>query len=120
MQRLKNGLNIFNATPHPIRFLHPDGTVETVEPDAVVNAVPEEVVVTYRRGAALVRARYRPTPEGRAIIHQAKKDGADLIVGSVIAAQAYPGEVVAMTPAPGHERVPPEQKMMNPNKFVIY
>lgn len=42
------------------------------------------------------------------------------IVGSIIAAQAYPGEVVAMTPAPGYERVAPAEKRMNPHKFTIF
>jgi len=41
-------------------------------------------------------------------------------VGSIIAAQAYPGQVVAMTPTPGYERVPPAEKRMNPDKFNIF
>ena len=43
-----------------------------------------------------------------------------LIIGSIVAAQAYPGQVVAMTPAPGYERVPVDQKRMNPDKFTIF
>lgn len=45
---------------------------------------------------------------------------ADIVVGSIIAAQAYPGDVCAMIPAEGFERVPPEQKKMRPDKFTIY
>ncbi|GAH77449.1 unnamed protein product, partial [marine sediment metagenome] len=43
-----------------------------------------------------------------------------IIIGSIISAQAYPGEVFAMTPAPGFERVPPDQKRMNPFKFTMF
>lgn len=41
-------------------------------------------------------------------------------VGSIIAAQAYPGQVVAMTPAPGFERVPPAEKLMSCEKFTTF
>ena len=43
-----------------------------------------------------------------------------MVVGSIIAAQAYPGLVVAMVPAPGYERRPPAEKRMRPDKFTIY
>lgn len=45
---------------------------------------------------------------------------AEIIIGSIIAAQAYPGKVCAMIPAPGHERVPPAEKRMRTDKFTIF
>jgi len=42
-----------------------------------------------------------------------------LLIGSIIAAQSYPG-VLAMVPAPGYERVPPAEKRMRPDKFTIF
>ena len=42
------------------------------------------------------------------------------IVGSIIAAQAYPGDVVGMTPAPGYERVAPNEKRMSLDKFTVF
>jgi hypothetical protein len=43
-----------------------------------------------------------------------------IIVGSIIAAEAYPGEVVAMCPVPGYERVAPSEKRMRCDKFTIF
>ena len=128
MQKLTNGLRVFNATPHPITF-HTHGGTFTVQPDTVINATPVEVVVSANehrhfaadaRGVKFVRTEFVGTDEGRAIIAAAQEEGADVIVGSIIAAQAYPGQVVAMTPAPGYERVPPAEKRMNPDKFTIF
>lgn len=42
------------------------------------------------------------------------------VVGSIIAAQAYPGRVVAMTPVPGFERVSPAEKRMRCDKFTTF
>lgn len=136
MKTLPNGLKIFNATPHIIRFWSEAWTEPVeIEPDTKIDARPvEEVVghveeptapgdpeVEYKTIIAdLVRTQFVGTDEGRAIIDRAMMGGADLVVGSIIAAQAYPGRVVAMTPAPGYERVAPAEKRMNPDKFTIF
>jgi len=135
MKTLPNGLTIFNATPHVIRFWR-EGWNEPVEvePDEKVDA--EIVEVEYDRhdeqedaygwaeildnGVYLVRTKFLDTDEGKQIIKSAWENGADIIVGSIVAAQAYPGLVVAMTPALGYERVPPAQKRARPDKFTIY
>lgn len=118
------GKVVFNTTPHDICF-DVDGTVVTVPKSGVIlNARPEEIQV----GEDLVETRFVGTPEGVALIEEIKaahaaSEDAELplrIVGSIIAAQAYPGEVVAMTPAKGYERVAPAEKRMDPRKFTIY
>ena len=43
-----------------------------------------------------------------------------IIVGSIIAAQAYPKKIVAMIPHPDFVRVPPAEKKMLTNRFTIY
>lgn len=43
-----------------------------------------------------------------------------VIVGSIIAAQAYPGKVVGLCPVPGYERVAPSEKRMRCDKFTIF
>ena len=43
-----------------------------------------------------------------------------IIIGSIIAAQAFPGRVLAMVPAPGFERVPPAEKRMRDDKFTVF
>lgn len=118
------GKVVVNTTPHDINF-DVDGTVVTVPKcGALLNARPTEVSV----GDDLVTTKFVPTEEGQALINAIKaqhaaSDNAAMplrIVGSIIAAQAYPEQVVAMTPAPGYERVAPAEKRMNPHKFTIF
>jgi len=130
MEQLPNGVRVFNATPHVVRFWQEDWP-EPVEvgSDAVISATIKEEFVssmgvggTGRPPAAIVfvRTKFEGTDEGRAVAEKAIADGADVVVGSIIAAQTYPGLVVAMTPAPGYERVPPVDKRMNPGKFTTF
>jgi hypothetical protein len=121
MKTLPNGVTIFNSTPHPLTFWSPDWPEPvTVEPDEVINARPVEQVVERRNGVTLVRTAFEANEAGEAVIERALAAGADVIVGSLIAAQAYPGRVVAMTPVPGYERVPTNEKRMNPDKFTVF
>jgi len=129
MKTLPNGLNgltVFNATPHAIRFWREEWN-EPVEvgPDEIISAQPTEYPGRAPGGCRVdgvkfVRVGFAQTDEGMAVIQRASDAGADVIVGSIIAAQAYPGLVVGMTPAPGYERVPPAEKRMNPDKFVVF
>ena len=114
-------ISIFNATPHPINFLY-DGQVIEVASDFVISAtVQEEVVRTDHDGIEYVRTTFAGNAEGEALI-RATYDAHDqcVIVGSIIAAQAYPGRVMAMVPAPGFERVPPAEKRMLATKFTTF
>ena len=129
MQTLPNGLRVFNGTPHPITFWREDWpTPVSVPTDAKIDAVPQEqpvdCFVPYEgedsENIWRVRTVFVANEEGREIIRQAKEAGAEVIVGSIIAAQAYPGKVCAMIPAPGYERVPPQEKRMRPDKFTIF
>jgi len=143
MKTLPNQVRVFNATPHPITFWAPGWTEPiSIETDKVINAEVVEEVVEYRYPNCvlpiypppddfdykyaedfvftLVRTRFVPDDEGQEIINKALALGADVIVGSIIAAQAYPGQVVAMIPAAGYERVASEQKRMNPNRFCVF
>ena len=119
------GIEVFNGTPHPVTFRH-KGVDIIVPPDEVISARAEEEYVTPLSqflgdfGVEFVRPTFLPTPEGQEIINRAHENGADLIVGSIIAAQAYPGQVFAMTPYPGYERVPPAEKRVSACKFTIY
>jgi hypothetical protein len=140
MRKLPNGIMVFNATPHPITFWD-EGWEEpvVVEPDERIDASIEEEIVEVRdippnlpstapfvdliQGTTritFVRPRFVGTPEGERIAREALEEGANVVVGSIIAAQAYPGLVVAMTPAPGYERKPPTEKRMRPDKFTVF
>lgn len=121
MSKKIGNIEIFNATPHSINFLH-DGEVIEVASDFVINAtVKEETVRTDHDGIEYVRTTFVGNKEGEALI-RATYDTNDqcVIVGSIIAAQAYPGRVMAMVPAPGFERVPPAEKRMRADKFTTF
>jgi hypothetical protein len=117
--------SIINVTPHPIVFKDAMWGEWTVAPSGIViNARPEEQLAQeLANDIILVTTRFIPTAEGEealTLIEKANAGHGVLIIGSIIAAQAYPGRVLAMTPVPGFERVPPAEKRMNPRKFTTY
>ena len=119
--KLPSGVTVVNSTPHPITFMSEDGIVVTVPSSCIINATVEETVVSSANGIEFVKSTFVGSPEGKAIIeqiHQANPTA--LIVGSIIAAQAFPGLVVAMTPCKGFERKPPAEKRMSTTKFTIF
>jgi hypothetical protein len=111
--------NYINTTPHPITFRNADGTDFAVEPCGfLLNATAVEAIAGERNGVKLVRTAFVGNDTGEAWLAQQPDDA--LIIGSIIAAQAYPGRVLALTPATGFERVPVSEKRMNPDKFTIF
>lgn len=124
MKTLPNGVTIFNATPHEIRFLSPEWNEPVeVQPDELISARPAETHVhtDSETGVEYVRTEFVGNVEGSAIIERLQREYPDVvIVGSIISAQAYPGDVVSMCPAPGYERVPPAEKRMLPDKFNVF
>jgi hypothetical protein len=100
-----------------------DGNVYTIEPSGVlINARPiEESAGFHTSGAELVRTRFAADEASEQALTrlEAENPGA-IIVGSIIAAQAFPGRVFAMVPAPGFERVAPAEKRMRDDKFTVF
>jgi hypothetical protein len=129
MQTLPNGVTVFNATPHLVRFWSPDWSepVEVV-PDEVISAVaveaevesPPDVSTLAQRMCTFVRTVFLGTDEGDAALAVAYARGADVVVGSIIAAQAYPGRVMGMVASDGYERMAPAEKRMRPDKFTVF
>lgn len=116
---------VANTTPHAITFgLANDQTLSVPNCGALVNATVENTVV----GRGLVTPTFMPSEDGWAIITAIKEQHAASpyahlplrIVGSVIAAQAYPGTVAGMVPCKGFERVAPAQKRMDPTTFTVF
>ncbi len=116
-----NGERVLNCTPHTITFRDGDTDV-VVEPcGAKVNARAVETPVAQHGEAVFVKTVFQQTDEGCAELAEIiNAEPTVIIVGSIISAQAYPGQVLAMTPAVGFERVPPEQKRMSTSKFTIF
>lgn len=114
-----------NTTPHPLNIQDKDGNVQVVpnNPEWVINASTQESVVA----PFLVKTVFKGTPEGLQKITQIEDWAKEnyptdvlIIVGSIIAAQAYPGKVFGLTPVPGYERVAPTEKRMNCDKFTTF
>lgn len=121
MKRLPNGVMVFNGTPHVIRFWDPSWVEPVeVESDEVINAQINEEVVRVSGGIAFVRTEFVGDRYGEMIATAAIQAGANVVVGSIIAAQAYPGRVMGMVSAEGFERVPPAEKRMRPDRFVEF
>jgi hypothetical protein len=119
MQTLPNGVTVFNSTPHPITFW--DESWEepiSVAVDKRIDADPTEKVVRKKGTYSLVKTVFVATRDGWEVIHDVPEGV--VIIGSIIAAQAYKGFVCAMVPAPGFERVPPDQKRMRPDRFTVF
>lgn len=100
--QLPNGLVIYNATPHDLWFGYL-GEPICCPSDGVINAQPTFEVAKRHPLYQYKTARFLPTPDGWEIIQTIDKKEKELgreyvIVGSVLAAQAYPGWVVAPKP----------------------
>jgi len=113
------GVEFINTTPHPINFLSEEtGKEYQVEPCGVIlSATPEEKDFQFSP-VKLVKTIFKPSQEGLEFLKTIPQGV--VVVGSIIAAQAYPEQVVAMTPAKGFERVPPAEKRMNLFKFTVF
>lgn len=121
--RFKNGVCVLNTTPHPVTMQDVDGELITVPTSILVNARVEEKQVN----DLFVESVFIGTPEGKEVIRDIegtyRETGCPdrlVIVGSIIASQAYPGKVAGMCPVPGYERVAPSEKRMRCDKFTIF
>lgn len=126
MKTLPNGLTVFNATPHVIRFWDESwGKPIEVGVDVIINAVIDEEVIGEEFTETNNRIEF-VTPsflaESGDVIDllQSLRDNGVYVIGSILAAQAYPGLVFAMVPCAGYERVSPVEKRMRPDKFTLF
>ena len=130
MVELPNGLTIFNATAGDIVFWNEEWDVPVIVPEDYAIEVEEKWQVVesfsynkYRESLvefSIVPSTYKdewgtPLPiSGWEIIKDAKDAGADIIVGSRLAARAYPGEVHATVSVKGKEHY------AKPNHFLRF
>ncbi|AEG14530.1 hypothetical protein Desku_0931 [Desulfofundulus kuznetsovii DSM 6115] len=116
------GRRFVNTTPHQINLRDEDGVDHVVPPSGVlINARAVEEPAGERDGVQFVRTRFVADEESVRVLDEieALYPGA-FVVGSIIAAQAFPGRVLAMIPVPGFERVPPAEKRMRADKFTVF
>lgn len=115
-------ISVINATPHPIKFDTVSGVVEVPPSGYTLFATPEEELVSTPFGGCFVAVKtvFKPSEKGRQEIAEIReKFGAVIIVGSIISAQAYPGEVYSLVITPGLERASPEAKTYCAHKFNV-
>lgn len=114
------GVRVINTTPHPVRLKsEKTGEEHIVENSGIlINASATETVVNKSGEVEYVKTQFKGNEEGEALLNTIPSGV--IVIGSIIAAQAYPGRVVAMTPAKGFERVPPAEKRMNLFKYTIF
>lgn len=121
--RFSNGVCVLNTTPHPLTMQDVNGELVTVPTSVLINAKAEEKAVN----DLFVKTVFVGTSEGTEIIRDIKGTFKEtgcpdrlVIVGSIIAAQAYKGKVVGLCPVPGYERVAPSEKRMRCDKFTVF
>lgn len=120
--KFSNGVTVVNTTPHPVNMQDVNGELVSVPSceQLILNAQTEEVQVS----PLFVRTAFIGTAEGEKLINNIliSFNGNEnvIIVGSIIAAQAYPGKVCGLCPVPGFERVAPAEKRMRCDKFTIF
>ena len=120
-----DGVTICNTTPHAITFGVYEGdeikAVEVQSCGVLVNAKAVTETVKANGGVEFVTTKFEADEVGKEVLKDIKAAYPEaVIVGSIIAAQAYPGDVVGMVPLPGYERVAPAEKRMDPHKFSIF
>lgn len=116
-----NGLTLVNATPHSINLQVGKGSVVVpASPKQIINASIKEIPVD----DILVKSTFVGNEDGERIINEIYSEFSDsdrvIIIGSLIAAQAYPGRVFGLVAVPGYERRPPAEKLMCSDKFVTF
>lgn len=121
--RFENGVCVLNTTPHPLTIQDMNGELVIVPTSILINAKAEEKQVD----DLFVKTVFVGTPEGKETIRDIEGTyretgctGRLVIVGSIIASQAYPGKIVGLCPVPGYERVAPSEKRMRCDKFTIF
>lgn len=121
--RFSNGVCVLNTTPHPLTMQDVNGELVTVPTSVIINAKAEEKQVN----DLFVETVFIGTPQGTETIRDIEGTFMEtectdilVIVGSIIAAQAYKGKVVGLCPVPGYERVAPSEKRMRCDKFTVF
>ena len=118
------GVKVVNTTPHAINMVTSDLTVQVAVPASgvLINATAEtQPVDSGIAGVKFQRTTFIPNAETMDALKAFKVQHPDVVViGSLIAAQAYPGLVVAMVAHPDFMRVAPSDKKMLIDTYTVY
>jgi len=118
-----NGNIYINTTPHSITLKSTLTEEEFIVPASgvLINSKPQESVVGGNGSIKFVQTTFASNHEDYVKLNMLNDMfPCAIIIGSIIAAQAYPKRVYGLIPYPGLERVPVEQKKMQAEKFTIF
>ena len=116
-----------NTTPHTINGVFNGEEIEIPSSGFLLNAYPEEKAIKENEGIEFVKTIFNPSLQGKLFLNNIRNNATIqldwgiknlIIIGSIIAVNAYPW-VCGLTPMPGFERVAPALKKMNLNKFTM-
>ena len=113
------GVDLINTTPHAINLLsETTGKEYIVMPCGyVLSASTVEITESQSPTVAFVKTVFERHDEGIDFVESIPFN--TIIIASMISMKAYGGQVVAMTPSKGFERVPPAEKKMNLHKYCV-
>ncbi len=118
---LPSGRKVVVTTPHPVTFGDEEQSFVIEGSSVLVNARAVEEVVADEGDVTFVTSKFVGDEATRSLLEALhEKCPGIIVVGSIIAAQAYPGLVHALVPVKGFERVAPDQKRMRYDKFTIF
>jgi hypothetical protein len=120
-ESLPSGNKVLVTTPHPVTLGDEEKSFVIQTSGLLVNASPVEEVVFSENGVTFVTTVFQGNEKTRSLLEALHEECPGLVIlGSIIAAQAYPGLVMGLVPVKGFERVPPDQKRMCYDKFTIF
>jgi len=117
------GNTYINTTPHSITLKSILTEEEFTLPASgvLINSKPEESVVGGNGSIKFVQTTFTSNHEDYVKLNILNDMfPCAIVIGSIIAAQAYPKRVYGLIPYPGLERVPVDQKKMQAEKFTIF
>ena len=113
------GVKMVNCTPHPLRFEDDRVINGNKELAAILKATPREKTVKTINDIELVTPQFLSESQGEQLCNYAKEQGF-LLIGSIIAAQAYRKPVVSPVTTPETTRAPPTQRVIQRKKWTCY
>lgn len=120
--KLPSGVTVYNVTPHELNFWCGDEVGVVVSPpDEVVNALPISKTAYKDDNYTLVNMSFTWTKEGMSVIEKILSECPNaVIVGSVVAAQAYPEYVVATVKMNSSRLIKQDIHLVRSDRFTTF
>lgn len=119
-----NGIiKVVNTTPHPVTLVTGDltSTFHVEASGVLINATAKTEILEEKAGIKFQQTSFVADEATKQALVSFKESNPEVvIIGSLIAAQAYPGLVCAMVAHPEFLRVPPQEKKMLVDTYTIY